>query len=97
MILQTVMGEHEKPQRKLLNYLIFGPLNKPADSRSGSLMKPNQPVKYNKAASLENLLVELSQESEEVTFSQIIVQFLKLNSKFEQTSTILTIIVRIVS
>jgi len=47
--------------------------------------------------SLENLLVELAQESEEVTFSQVIVQFLKLNSKFEQTSIILKIVVTIVS
>ena len=46
--------------------------------------------------SLENLLMELSLESDEVTFSQVIVQFLKLNSKFEQTSTILNIVITIV-
>lgn len=73
----------------------------PKPIQSSSDHKPRQEhIKEEKPqkreASLEKLLNELSQESEEVTFSQIIVQFIKLNSKFEHTSTILNIIVTIV-
>ena len=70
--------------------------------QSAPVVKPTTPSKRDdsnlrREKSLENLLIELSQESDEVTFSQVIVQFLKLNSKFEHTSIILNIIVTIVS
>jgi hypothetical protein len=55
----------------------------------------SQPIQTN--TSLDDLLAELSEEPGEVTFSQIIVQFLKLNSRFEHTSVILNIIVTIVN
>jgi hypothetical protein len=101
------MNDANNPQKKLLNYLIFGHLSKCLDkseyppfigtsSSSQQTTKLPQTIRNNREASLENLLAELSLESEEVTFSQIIVQFLKLNSRFEHASTILDIIVTIV-
>lgn len=72
--------------------------------KSESTTQPTQHIKnkeenknLKKEYSLENLLVELSQESNEVTFSEVIVQLIKLSSKFEQTSIILNIIITIVS
>ena len=120
LILKTIGGNNENPQQKLLNYLIFGHLNKCMDKiepqaaitqldnmpktiqiknehkpRQEQIKEERPPLR--REGSLENLLNELSQESEEVTFSKIIVQFIKLNSKFEHTATILNIIVTIVS
>lgn len=67
---------------------------RPSTADKHQQKKQQQPLRREK--SLENLLMELSQESEEVTFSQVIVQFLKLNAKFEQTSIILNIVITIV-
>jgi hypothetical protein len=51
----------------------------------------------NKEMSLEDILFELVQDTDTVTISQVIVQFLKLNSKLDKTNLVLNIVVIIVS
>ena len=92
--LQTIQGHSKKqPNSQETSDAVATLLLKEKDDKK-NLFKP---IILKRETSLENLLIELSQESDEVTFSQVIVQFLKLNSKFEQTSIILNIIVTIVS
>lgn len=71
--------------------------------------KLNRPIKFpdeqttppivqdtKKENSNDNVLLELSQENNEVTFSQVVVQYLKLNSKLDKPTLVLDIIIFIV-
>jgi len=124
-------GDHEKPQKKLLNYLLFGglgyhlvetilkstkkdtPLPLPPDviklkptkkqslistkeiAKSAENLSTIQPI--NKEISLDDLLFELIQETNKVTISQVVVQYLKINTKLEKSNLVLEIVVSIVN
>jgi len=124
-------GDHEKPQKKLLNYLLFGglgyhlvetvlkstkkdtPLPLPPDviklkptkkqslistkeiAKSAENLNTIQPI--NKEISLDDLLFELIQETNKVTISQVVVQYLKINTKLEKSNLVLEIVVSIVN
>ena len=125
MIFSTLMIDPERPQKKLLNYLLFGNLglylienilsmnqNVSIDSAPKNQAQPSEITKQdqsqiesikitdyndNKEMSLEDILFELVQDTNSVTISQVIIQFLKLNSKLDKTNLVLNIVVIIVS
>ena len=120
-----MLVDPERPQKKLLNYLLFGNLglylienilsmnqNVAIDSNVKNQIQPSEITKQdqsqiesikitdyndNKEMSLEDILFELVQDTDTVTISQVIVQFLKLNSKLDKTNLVLNIVVIIVS
>ena len=126
-------ADQEKPQKKLLNYLLFGSLGYYLiENKNGKIQQKvenltsipnlnqlktvqNQSVIMNKELaksaenlnqisnssskeiSLDDLLFELVQETNKVTISQVIVQFLKINTKLEKTNLVINIVVSIVN
>ena len=95
LIFSTLISEHPKPQQKLLNYLLFGHFfyestKRETDSARKSLMTSKADTSFG------NELEMLNQEPEEVTFSKIIVQSLKLFAKLDKTELILEIVIKTV-
>ena len=125
MIFSTLMIDPDRPQKKLLNYLLFGNLglylienilsmnqNISIDSAPKNQAQPSEITKQdqsqiesikitdyndNKEMSLEDILFELVQDTNSVTISQVIIQFLRLNSKLDKTNLVLNIVVIIVN
>lgn len=86
LIFETLKNQQNKNQQQLLNYLLFGNLN--------NFISIDFCVKND--LDLEDLILELDLETDQITFSQIVVQFLKLNLKFEPSFTILNIVITVV-
>jgi len=130
LVFNTLSGDREKSQKKLLNYLLFGSLgyqlienmvkehkkensqlkldvNQQKTSKKHSLVSNKEIAKsvenlnssqiVSKEISLDDLLFELIQETNKVTISQVIVQFLKINSKLDKSTLVLSIVVSIVN
>ena len=53
-------------------------------------------ISNNKEISLDDLLFELTQETNKVTISKVVIQFLKINSKLDKTHLVLSIVISIV-
>lgn len=123
-------GNNEKPQKKLLNYLLFGSLgyhlvesalkvnkkeNLPLKPEVNQLKQPkkqslisnkeiaksaenlNASQSSTKEIGLDDLLFELIQETNKVAISQVIIQFLKINTKLDKSNLVLDIVISIVN
>lgn len=84
LIINCLMNDLKKSQQQLLNYLLFGNLYP-----SSELDRQD--------SDLNTILDEISQDTDQVTFSLILIQYLKLNLKFEAASSILSIIITVLN
>ena len=103
LIYSTLIAEHQKPQQKILNYLLFGNLcydsiKSTAELRNGvktafaSISTPTQSKSQN------NPDIQIFPiETEDVTFGKIIFQSLKLFAQVDKAEIILNIVIKIVS